>query len=146
MAGIDTGGITVQVEVAARDIHKGRRIGCVAESGRIPIRSPLSTFGGLSRPRRPESSAYVTRWRLAPAGSVIEQPLYSVLPANRIPSAKWRDLHAYTPPVSKPAWVRRFTLDTNPFTASWVAAAEPYFLLANGWQLPWYLAWQWRPV
>ena len=39
--------------------------------------------------------------------------------------------------------VRRFTLDTAPFKATWTPDVEPYYLLASGWQLPWYLAWQW---
>ncbi len=90
--------------------------------------------------------AYVTRWRIAPGGSSITHSLYNVIPSPKLTKAKWRDLHAHTPPAEDQSWVRRFTLDANPFKAAWVAAAEPYFLLADGWQLPWYLAWQWRPV
>ena len=87
----------------------------------------------------------VTRWRIAPPGSLISAP-YLNARRTPYPKAMWRDVHAAEPAREASLWVRRLTLDASPVRATWVAGTTPYFALASGWQLPWFAAWQWKPA
>ncbi len=86
---------------------------------------------------------FVTRYTLVPAGS---KPVPPVPSGALLPVGTWRDVLAVPPAAEQLCWVRRWPEDTHTFQATWVAAPGLYFLLASGAQLPWYLAWKWRPV
>ena len=68
----------------------------------------------------------------------------AAMPINPGP-ATWQTLYPSTPTDGQLCYVRRCPLDTAPFRGQWCLTAEPYFMLENGWQLPWYLAFQWKP-
>jgi hypothetical protein len=82
---------------------------------------------------------FVTRWRLLTAPA----PAW---PAPTPSRGAYRDVYANPPAASQRCWVRRWPEDTSAFQALWTLADEPFFLLDTGWQLPWYLAWKWKPM
>ena len=59
-------------------------------------------------------------------------------------TSTWQTLYPAVPSDSQLCCVRRCPLDTAPFRGQWCLTEEPYFL-ENGWHLPWYLAFQWKP-
>lgn len=58
---------------------------------------------------------------------------------------KWRDVVTWPPDDGQLCLVRRNQTATAPLHAIWSESDPPIWTLLNGWSMPWWQCWKWRP-